>query len=87
MTTSDGPFADDVFLVFVYSDGSTEMVPMRDDTELLSRLQELPGFDDEAFIEAMGCAEETCLVAVAPLTVLAALEYASAGPVGVLAAP
>ena len=57
LTTSDGPFTDDVFVMLTYSDGTSSTRPFTDHT-LLSQLQELPGFDNEAFIEAMSCAEE-----------------------------
>jgi hypothetical protein len=58
VTTSDGPVTDDVFVVLSYADGSSDMVPLNGDRALLSRLQELPGFDNETFIEAMGCTQE-----------------------------
>ena len=58
VTTSDGPFADDVFVVLGYADGRSDMVPLNGDHDLLSRLQQLPGFDNETFIEAMSCTEE-----------------------------
>lgn len=57
MTTSAGPVTDDVFVSLSHADGSSHMVPLNDD-DTLPRLQQLPGFDNEAFIEAMGCAEE-----------------------------
>jgi hypothetical protein len=57
MTTSAGPFTDDVFFSLTFADGRSEMVPL-EDAELLPRLQELPGFDNETFIQAMGCSEE-----------------------------
>jgi hypothetical protein len=57
VTTSDR-FTDDVFVVLSYLDGSSEMVPLNGDHDLLSRLQQLPGFDNETFIEAMSCAQE-----------------------------
>jgi hypothetical protein len=58
VTTSDGPFTDDVFVMLSYADGSSDMVPLNGDHALLSRLQQLPGFDNETFIEAMSCTQE-----------------------------
>jgi hypothetical protein len=57
MTTSRGPFEEDVF-VLTYDDGSNSAVPLGEAAELLPRLQELPGFDNETFIRAMGVSEE-----------------------------
>ena len=58
MTTSRGPFEEDVFIVLRYDDGPDSVVPLGEGSELLPRLQELPGFDNEAFIRAMGISEE-----------------------------
>ena len=58
MTTSQGPFAEDVFFVLTYDDGATEAIPLGEAKELLPRLQQLPGFDNETFIQAMGVSEE-----------------------------
>ena len=58
MTTSRGPFEEDVFFVLTYDGGSNNAVPLGEATELLPRLQELPGFDNETFIGAMGVSEE-----------------------------
>jgi hypothetical protein len=54
VTTADGPFAPDVFWVLHGTSGGCA-VPQgaTGDKELLERLQALPGFDDQAFIEAM----------------------------------
>jgi hypothetical protein len=54
VTTGDGPFAPDVFWVLHGTDGGCA-VPQgaTGDTQLLERLQTLPGFDNRAFIEAM----------------------------------
>ena len=57
VTTSDR-FTDDVFVVLSYADGGSDMVPLNGDHALLSRLQQLPGFDNETFIEAMSCTQE-----------------------------
>jgi hypothetical protein len=58
MTTSRGPFEEDVFFVLTYTDGSTKVVPLGEGEDLLTELQELPGFDNETFIEAMAVTEE-----------------------------
>jgi hypothetical protein len=58
MTTSGGPFEEDVFFVLTYGDGSNSTVPLGEAAELLPRLQELPGFDNETFIRAMAVSEE-----------------------------
>ena len=58
MTTSRGPFEEDVFFVLTYDDGATEAIPHGGAKELLTRLQQLPGFDNETFIQAMGVSEE-----------------------------
>jgi hypothetical protein len=54
VTTSDGPFAPDVFWVLHGRDGGCA-VPQgaTGDRLLLERLQALPGFDNNAVIEAM----------------------------------
>lgn len=54
VTTSDGPFAPDVFWVLHGTDGGC-VVPQgaTGDGHLLERLQALPGFDNEALIAAM----------------------------------
>lgn len=54
VTTGDGPFAPDVFWVLYGTSGGCA-VPQgaTGDKELLERLQALPGFDNQAFIEAM----------------------------------
>ncbi len=57
ITTDEGPYADDIYWLLLDADGShgcgvsnyAEGFP-----ELLKRLQELPGFDNEAVIRAMG---------------------------------
>ena len=58
MTTSRGPFEEDVFFVLTYTDGSTKAVPLGEGEDLLTELQQLPGFDYETFIEAMAVTEE-----------------------------
>jgi hypothetical protein len=55
MTTGDGPIADDVFFMLHGKDQSGCAVPQSADgaEALLQRLQQLPGFNNEAVIEAM----------------------------------
>jgi hypothetical protein len=58
-TTSDGPVAPDVF--WVVTDGEGEiLVPQGaiGDQALMEKLQELPGFDSEAVVKAMCCADD-----------------------------
>ena len=54
VTTRDGPFAPDVFWVLHGTDSGCA-VPQgaTGDSQLLERLQALPGFNNRAFIEAM----------------------------------
>jgi hypothetical protein len=57
VTTDEGPFLDDVFWLLVgEGERSGCAVPSEAEgaKELLKRLQQLPGFDNEKFIEAMG---------------------------------
>lgn len=55
VTTSAGPFSDDVFWLLHSAAGGGVAVPSEQAPEgLLDRLQQLPGFDDSAVIEAMG---------------------------------
>jgi hypothetical protein len=58
MTTSHGPFEEDVFFVLAYDDGSNQAIPLGEAKDLLPRLQQLPGFDHETLIGAMGVSEE-----------------------------
>jgi hypothetical protein len=46
------------FFVLTYEDGSNIAVSPGEAEVLLPRLQELPGFDNETFISAMGVSEE-----------------------------
>jgi hypothetical protein len=57
LTTDEGPLQEDVFFLLVASDGKSGCaVPQSSDgsKRLLERLQQLPGFDNEAVIKAMG---------------------------------
>lgn len=57
-TTNEGPWVDDVFWLLSAGDHGC-VVPSEAEgmAELLLRLHELPGFDDEAVIRAMGCTD------------------------------
>ena len=63
LTTDGGPYVDDVFWVLVGREGGcaipSETAGMG---ELLSRLQRLPGFDNEAVIRAMASTENATFV-------------------------
>jgi hypothetical protein len=53
-TTGDGPFAEDLFWVLLGSRGTGFVIPSALVPDgLILRLQELPGFDNEAVIRAM----------------------------------
>jgi hypothetical protein len=58
ITTDKGPFVDDIFWVLVGARGGC-IAPSEAEgtTDLVHRLQQLPGFDNRAVIAAMGCAE------------------------------
>ncbi len=59
LTTSFGPAIDDVFWLLGGSGGAGVVVPSEQVPEgLMQRLQELPGFDNEALINAMTCTED-----------------------------
>ena len=57
-TTDGGPFDDDVFFI-VEASGNDYVIPQQATGagQLLERLQQLPGFDNEAAIHSMGCTE------------------------------
>ncbi|MBI5818786.1 MAG: hypothetical protein HZA88_07345 [Verrucomicrobia bacterium] len=57
LTTDKGPFEEDVFFLLIAADGKPGcVVPQFSDgfDKLLRRLQQLPTFDNEAVIKAMG---------------------------------
>lgn len=62
-TTDQGPFQNDVFWVLVGTRGRC-VVPgeAKGAQEMLGRFQDLPGFDNEAVIAAMGSAENRTFV-------------------------
>jgi hypothetical protein len=51
----EGPWKEDVFLMLAAADGTGTAVPSGDPAAdvLIERLQSLPGFDNEKFVEAM----------------------------------
>ena len=57
-TTDAGPFVEDVFLVLTAIDGGC-VIPQEAEgfTELLEHVQQWPGFDHQAVISAMSCAD------------------------------
>lgn len=57
VTTDEGPFVEDVFFMLLSEDREGCAIPQSAEgmDELLTRLQALPGFDNNAVIEAMGC--------------------------------
>lgn len=57
-TTDKGPFDEDVFFV-LEAGKDTFVIPQEADgvTDLVERIQQLPGFNNEALIESMGCTE------------------------------
>jgi len=60
MTTNDGPFGPDVFWALSNGDGTGCVIPDQSEIApaLLERLQQLPGFDNEALIRAMSSTED-----------------------------
>jgi hypothetical protein len=58
MTTSREDADDDAFFVLTYRDGRTTSVPVGEAHDLLGELQDLPGFDNEEFIRAIGVTDE-----------------------------
>ena len=57
-TTDTGPFEEDVWWILVGNHGQVTIPQLASgERELLPRLQALPGFDNDAFIEAMSSVE------------------------------
>lgn len=58
-TTADGPFGVDMFWILAGRAGGC-VVPAEaaGESELLERLQKLPGFDNQVLIDAMSCVVE-----------------------------
>ena len=57
-TTDKGPVLEDVFFVLVTEEGTWKVPQGMAGTDvLLTQLQQLPGFDNEAVIRAMACAD------------------------------
>jgi hypothetical protein len=64
LTTSDGPFAEDVFFVLEGPDGTGCVVPLGapESRQLLEWLQRLSGFDNAALSRAMTSTENATFV-------------------------
>lgn len=64
VTTSDGPFAEDVFFVLAGRNGTGCAVPQSaaESSVLLEGLQRLPGFDNQAVIQAMTSTDDNKFV-------------------------
>ncbi len=65
LTTDGGPFIEDVFYIFLSATpGEGCAVPQGADgtNRLLERLQQLPGFDNDALSSAMGCTSDNRFV-------------------------
>lgn len=58
VTTSEGPFVDDLYWLLIGAGQAGCAVPGQAAGPLLQRLQRLPGFDDEAVIRASASTEE-----------------------------
>jgi hypothetical protein len=68
----EGPWKEDVFVMLAGANGTGTAIPSGDPAanELIERLQSLPGFDNERFIEAMTTdADEAYVVWEAPTPV------------------
>nr|WP_143229447.1 hypothetical protein [Actinophytocola xanthii] len=63
-TTPEGPWKEDVFFLLVRTGGGGCAVPAGDPSadDLMNRLQSMPGFDNDAFIEAMTTQEDGLFV-------------------------
>jgi hypothetical protein len=59
-TSDQGPFVEDVEWVLVFADGGEARFPQG--AVDLARLQELPGFDNDAVIGAMQCTDNRTFV-------------------------
>jgi hypothetical protein len=61
-TTDLGPLFEDAEWVFRFADGSEVREPNGSIGVHLPRLQQLPGFDNDAVIEAMSCVDNRTFV-------------------------
>ncbi len=63
-TTPEGPWKEDVFFLLMRAGGGGCAVPAGDPAadDLMGRLQSLPEFDNDAFIEAMTTTEDGLFV-------------------------
>jgi hypothetical protein len=64
LTTGDGPFGEDFLFVLVGRNGTGCVIPQGapESPALLERLQRLPGFDNEALIQATCSTDEAKFV-------------------------
>ena len=65
LTTNEGPWQEDVFFLLISSDGKSGcVVPQSAEgcKELVERLQNLPGFNNEELIKAMGSTDNAKFV-------------------------
>lgn len=62
-TTDEGPLSPDVFFILGAKEG-TLIFPQGaiGEAEMLHQLQKLPGFNNEALIEAMGCTDNKTFI-------------------------
>jgi hypothetical protein len=60
LTNSDGPFAPDCFWLLIGPETTGCCIPQgaTGDVELLTRMQQLPGFNNQVFMEALGSHQE-----------------------------
>lgn len=61
-TTPGGPWREDVFFLLSDDRGGGVVVPQTESSELLERLQRLPGFDNRELVRAMGSTEDELFV-------------------------
>lgn len=61
-TGDQGPFSEDLWWILIDGEGHCTIPQMVGSETLLTQLQALPGFDNEAVIEAMGSVENKLFV-------------------------
>lgn len=62
VTTSDGPYNEDLYWLLMAHDGSGVAIPNGSVKPLIPILQQLPGFDNLAVIQASGCTDDASFV-------------------------
>ena len=62
VTTAGGPFEEDVFFLLRAGDAGCAVPQSQATGDFVSRLQALPGFDNQAMIDAMGTATDARFV-------------------------